>query len=505
MVESRIRKTSRNIQVALVYYFINLLLNLFSRKVFIDHLGTEVLGLNTTATNLLGFLNIAELGIGAAISYSLYTPLFKKDKQVICEILSVQGWLYRKVAYKVILGAIVLMCFFPLIFAKADVPMWYTYTTFSVLLFSSLLGYFVNYRQIILTADQKDYKITINLKGFTIIKVILQIIAIAYLSNGYMYWLVLEVVTAIAASIALNRLIKREYPWLITFSNVGYSLRKKHSDIILKTKQLFTHKIASFTLSQTTPLIIYAYATLTLVAIYGNYMLIISGITALSNALFNSITAGVGSLVAEGNKEKIMNLFWNLTSFRFWLASVFCFSFYTLSHPFISLWIGEEYILPQTPFLLLTIYLFFTQTRVCDIFLNAYGLYKDIGAPLIEAVLNIGCSILLGYFFGLSGVITGVLISLLIVVNGWKPFFLFKNAFGLSSLNYFKHYSKYIFLILISIALVYLICKVFKIDENSGNIIFLGGEIFIYMICSIFLFLLFNKDFKHFFIRYLNL
>ena len=39
------------------------------------------------AQNLLGFLNIAELGISSVISYTLYQPLFKKDRQSVNEIV----------------------------------------------------------------------------------------------------------------------------------------------------------------------------------------------------------------------------------------------------------------------------------------------------------------------------------------------------------------------------------------------------------------------------------
>lgn len=155
---SRTVKSIKNAQVALVFYFINLVLQFFSRKIFLGYLGAEVLGLNTTAQNLIGFLNLAELGIGGAIAFTLYKPIFERDSQTINEIVSVQGWLYRRVAYIVIAGACVLMCFFPLIFEKAEVPMWYTYGSFIVLLISTLLGYFVNYRQIVLTADQRSIR-----------------------------------------------------------------------------------------------------------------------------------------------------------------------------------------------------------------------------------------------------------------------------------------------------------------------------------------------------------
>ena len=96
-----------------------------------------MLGLNTTATNLLGFLNLAELGISAAISYTLYTPLFQKDYETINEIVAVQGWLYRRIAYIVLAGGAVLMCFFPWIFAKMELPFCYWLPCWVILLIIS--------------------------------------------------------------------------------------------------------------------------------------------------------------------------------------------------------------------------------------------------------------------------------------------------------------------------------------------------------------------------------
>lgn len=118
MVKSRTQRSIQNVRVALIYYFINLIISFISRKIFIEYLGTEILGLNTTVVNLLQFLNLAELGIGAAISYTLYQPLADNNRDKICEIVSVQGYMYRKIAGFVILGSFILMCFFPFIFAK---------------------------------------------------------------------------------------------------------------------------------------------------------------------------------------------------------------------------------------------------------------------------------------------------------------------------------------------------------------------------------------------------
>lgn len=139
--ESRTAKSLKNSIVALAFYFVHLILQFFSRKIFLECLGTEILGLNTTATNLLQFLNLAELGIGYAIACTLYKPILEKDIQTINEILSLQGWLYRRIALVVGGGALIMMAFFPLIFAKISLPLWYAYASFSALLVSALLGY----------------------------------------------------------------------------------------------------------------------------------------------------------------------------------------------------------------------------------------------------------------------------------------------------------------------------------------------------------------------------
>ena len=87
-------------------------------------------------------------------------------------------------------------------------------------------------------------------------------------------------------------------------------MKDAYPEIVKKTKQLFFHKIGVFVLTQTSPLVIYAYASLTLVAVYGNYMLITLGVTALMNAILNGLNAGIGNLVAGNDKRHIKNVFW---------------------------------------------------------------------------------------------------------------------------------------------------------------------------------------------------
>ena len=419
----------RNSTVAVLLQFISLLIGFFSRKIFLDYLGTEVMGLNSTAASLLGFLNIAELGIGAAISVTLYKPIFQEDRQTIKEIVALQGWLYRKIAWFIIIGSAVLMCFFPSIFSKMELPMWYAYATYAVLMFSSLLGYFVNYKQILLSADQKEYKIQFSFRLISIFKMVAQALAVKFLANPYIWWLSLEVVFAITASYFLNRVIYKDSPYLKGKVPKAGELRHKFPDVVTKVKQMFFHKIGGFVLGQTTPIIIYAYASLTLVALYGNYMIITNNLNYLMGAMLAGLGGSVGNMIAEGNKTLILKVFKELFSSRFLAVMVCSICIWFLADPFICVWLGADYLLDRTTLLLIIMIFFLGAMRVVvDTFLNSYGMFWDIWAPIVESLLNLGFSIALGHYYGLHGILCGVIISQLLIIYTWRPYFLFAKG-----------------------------------------------------------------------------
>lgn len=116
--ESRVRKSLLNARVNLIFYFLTLALSFFSRKIFLDTLGADFVGLTSTLQNLLGFLNLAELGISTAIGYVLYKPLFEQNKLKINEIISVFGYLYHWIGKIMLLAGGILACFLSLIFSN---------------------------------------------------------------------------------------------------------------------------------------------------------------------------------------------------------------------------------------------------------------------------------------------------------------------------------------------------------------------------------------------------
>lgn len=450
MAESRVHKTLLNARVNLIFYLLTLVLSFFSRKIFLNCLGADFVGLTGTLQNLLGFLNLAELGIGSAIGYVLYKPLFEDDKESINEIISVMGYLYRWIGFIILGSGIVLSAFLPLIFPVYDTGFSLTliYLAYYAFLGSTLIGYFINYRQNLLGADQRNYVVTAYFQTTNIVKILIQI-AVAYYTRNLFYWVGIEFAFGILYSFILNWKIDQTYPWLKTELKQGRRLLKKHNMVLVKTKQLFVQKISYFVQYQTVPFLTYAFVNLQIVAFYGNYTIITDKLSLFVNTFLESSQASVGNLIAEGNKTKIVKLFWELLNMRFLIGGVCAFSVLMLINPFIELWLGKEYLLSETVLYLIVLNVFIGYTRGGVMqFLFGYGMFQDIWAPISEIIINLSVAIIGGSLWGLPGILLGGLTSQLLIIGIWKPYFLFKKGFKESVWNYWRGLGKLSFSVL---------------------------------------------------------
>ena len=444
---SRFKKSLLNARVNLFFFLLMLVLSFFSRRIFLEMLGDDFIGLTGTVESLLHFLNLAELGIGAAISFILYKPLFEDNRTKINEVISVLGHLYHRIGLFILGTGLVLAGFLPLIFEKADIPLGIIYCTYFAYLISTLIGYFMNYHQTLLTADQRNYVVTAYFQTANLVKLLIQM-AIAYYTRNYYLWIAMELVYGVAYSFILRWKVYQVYPWLRAIPGSGKQVLRKYPEIITYIKQIFVHKIGGFVLTQTDQLIIYAFVSLEMVAYYGNYMLIINKLSMLINSVLSSTAASIGNLIAEGNPKSIQKIFWEFMSLRYLIGGVLAFGLYHLTTPFITLWLGEtKYILSNQLLILLIIYTFIMQTRwAVDAFISGYGLFHDTWAPCTEAGLNLVISILFARRWGIEGVILGSVISMLLIVCLWKPYFLHRHGFKTPLRHYWITTGKYLLL-----------------------------------------------------------
>ena len=434
----RVKKSLRNAEVNLLFYFLSLAAAFFSRKIFLDCLGADFIGLAGTLGSILGYLNLSELGISASVGYFLYKPLQSNNRQEIQEIISLLGYLYQWIGSIILVGGICISLFFPLIFANTPLNLGIIYFAFFSFLCSSLIGYFINYRQLLISADQKNYLVAVYIQSANILKTILQIFLAYYYKNLYV-WVGVEFAFAVISCLLLNWKINKEYPWLQVNKRQGRHLLKKYPEIITKTKQVFIHRIKDFMLIKSDELFIFLFVSLKMVAFYGNYMIIFSKVISLFSSITGSVGASIGNLVAEGNKPNMLKVFWEFTTIQHTIAAILSFSLYAFIEPFIAHWLGPEYIMDHTILVLLVIFIYITNSRKSvDNFNHAHGLYADVWSAWAELIINISITIICGIPWGIIGILLGKITSLLAIVVIWKPYYLFSAGFKEPAINYWK-------------------------------------------------------------------
>ena len=190
--------------------------------------------------------------------------------------------------------------------------------------------------------------------------------------------------------------------------------------------------------SATFPIIISKFLGVVSVGLYSNYNLVISAVSNLFGQIFSSLTATVGNLLIENNKQKTYDIyrkimFFDSILFTFASAAILC-----LMEPFVTIWLGKEYLLSHKVLIILVINFYLQGIR------KAYGLFKE-GAgifyedrivPILESLVNIIFSIILVKIFGLAGVFLGTIASCLVLYVYSFPKFVYKGLFGKSYMNY---------------------------------------------------------------------
>ncbi|MBC6997986.1 sugar transporter [Cytophaga sp. FL35] len=442
---SRLANTIKNAKVGVFFHVLFILTQFFARKIFLENLGDDFMGLTSTLQSFLSFLNLAELGIGTAIGFTLYQPLFDKNHQEINHIIRFFGNIYKKIGWFIIGLSLILSVFFPIIFEDTGISLPLIYYAFFAFLISSLLGYFYNYHMLLFQADQKEYMVAKYLQTYNIGKIILQLIVVFYFQS-FIGWISLELISAILFTLTLRKKTAKTYPWLnlsLKQADGKEEKFKSYPELVKKIKEISLHKFGTFVSNGTDNILIFSFINVETVAFFGNYQLIILNFATLLNKFFLGTNASVGNLVAEKNETSIKQVFWELMSFRFFIAGIVGLGIITLVDPFIILWLGEKYILSETTVALFAINFFMLQVRQpVDVFKQAYGLYSDTWAPVAQSIINLGVSLLLVSKWGLPGILLGTCCSLVLIIMLWRPYFLFTKGFEWPVSEYFWGFLK---------------------------------------------------------------
>lgn len=444
---SRVKQTGKNIFFGFLSNFIILIVGFVQRKVFISVLGRTLLGIDGLYTDILGILSLAELGIGAALNFSLYKPVAEQDREKIKSYM-----LFYKKAYRAIAGAVaaiglVMTPFLPYIIneeQRGDISIRNITIYYLVFLFNTVSTYFVAYKYSLANAEQKNY-IQTNITTVTrIVSASIQI-AVLWLTKNFLLYLLVKAAVELIQKIFVSIYFNRLYPYLL--DRDVQKLDKEETDAVAaKSKAQMLHKIGDAARLSTDSIIISSMVNLDSVGLVKNYSEMINYAANFVNIIFDSAISSFGNLVATESREKQYRLFKVYRFFACWMYGFASVGFWLLLTPFITgLYLDQSWELGQVILTLILIDFYLKGSRVVLFnFKTAAGIFEqDRYLAFIQGGVNLVISIIGAKWIGLAGVYVGTVISG-IIANLVRPIIIYRDCFSIKAGEYFKDSLKYI-------------------------------------------------------------
>lgn len=493
----RTKKSIYNAIAATLASGVGMILGFITQKVFLNCLGLEYSGANGLFTNIMSMLSIVEMGIGSAIIYNLYKPIADNDKEKITTLMYFYQKCYRILAAVIFLLGIIIIPLVPIFVGETTIPESIILLYFLALV-DIVFSYLISYKRSILIANQENYLINIVHLGYLILMNVVEI-ALLFIFQNYILYLVSRIVFRVIENIVISLIANKKYPYI---NNKDYTkiTKELQSDIFTKVRGLFFHKIGAFVVGGTAYIVISMVLGLKQAGIYNNYYLIFNSVSILISQIFFSIVSSVGNLLVTDNTEKCHEVYKKLTLFNFWIYALCSVGLFAVLQPFISWWIGSQYLLPMYAITWFAIYFYLQGMRkTINLFKEAAGIfYEDRRIPVLEAVINLVCSIIFVKYFGIAGVfIAGIVSSLLLFLYSY-PKYVYTVIFKRKYCSFLFEQFKLLILMLIMLGVTYLLISV--ISVNNSLLQFVINGVIALVVVNLIFYIMFKRkpEFNYF-------
>lgn len=494
----RTKYAVKNIAISIFSQVVIVLLGFLSRKVFVDNLGAEYLGVNGLLTNILSMMVLVEGGIGISIVYNLYKPLAEKNKEKIIALVQLYKRTYWVLAIIMLVVSLALYPFMGYLM-KTDTSISGMFFVYCIFISKNMISYTNAYKWALINADQRGYILATSNLMFQVITTLGKIVIIL-VTHNYITFLLVEVGIFIIQNIINTIIVYRKYPYLREKSK--YKIDKHTSDNITKNvKAMFLHNIGGYLVFSTDNILISAFISIKAVGLYSNYTMVIGQVSSLLSPIIGGIGAGVGNLIATEDKDKTYSIFKISFLVSFWIYSFATIFLYILLNPFIGWMFGEQYLLGSSIVMVVLLNFYLNGMRgPISTFKNKAGLFvQDKYISVIEGLVNLIGSLIFIKYFGFVGVFLGTTLSTLTTVFWSQPSVVYKNLFKKNVISYFYQYIKLIFIMLITGASTSFICNLL-IDGTSFISLCMRGIICLIIPNVIYLVLFYRtEEFKYLF------
>ncbi len=447
-----------------------ILIGFITRRVFVDNIGIQYLGLNGLLKNVLGIMTLLEGGFATSVVYNLYKPLAEDNRPKILALLQ----LYRKVYRWIAVGVIVLgTCLYPFIslFVKDSDNISYVGLVYFIFLFNSVINYFSAYKWSLINASQQVYRLTtINL--LYQIGVSFSKLAILYFTKNYILYLIIEACFNLFYNFAVVIKANSLFPYVKTKQKYLVDNETKNS-IINNIKALFINRVGGYLMHQTDNMVITAFAGLASVGLYSNYTLITGLVKSLVNQMLDSYSESVGNLIASESVDKVFIVFKTCFFINYLLVSIPIIILFNTLNPLIDWWLGAEYRIANYTvwIILLNFYLDSIRSTALTFKMKAGIFINDRWTPFIQGVLNVFLSLLFAKYWGITGVLLATAISILSIGFWQFPHLCYKFIFRKPLWDYFERMLFFSIVGVLTLFVSICLCNLLVLKNPFANII----------------------------------
>lgn len=407
------KNVAKNTISNIMFMFIRILMSFLLKSLIVEYLGEEILGVNTTIVDTVNFLNVVEVGVQTSIIYKMYQPILENNIDRQKKLFNLYRISYRVVGTVILFLGLLVLPFLERI-VNTEIKMSTVYSVYVLHLFSICLNYYFGYYRIVFVVHQRSSVCTNFDILSSIIMYVLKFIAIIHYKN-YILYISLSYVQSILSYAYIKHKAKREYFHIIQKSKTD---RKDIKNLFFELKQMIVTSVANYLIGSIDNIVVsYNYGSIKVANISFYSTITNNAIEVFLIGIISAVSPTWGNyLHQDKSNNEVYEMLENSIFIMYCLLLMLFVPTFALIDSFVSMWVGEKYIISETTTCLIILYLFINYlNEPVSIVIRNTGLFEEEKInTILMAIVKISFSFFLVKLIGIniiyaSSVIIGIL------------------------------------------------------------------------------------------------
>lgn len=406
---NRTQKFALNSITSMIVQIVTLLVGLITPRLLIETYGSEVNGLVSSLNQFISYITLVEAGIGGAAIFSLYAPLHNSETKRISSIVVAAKQSYLQAGYLFSTGIFILALVYACLKDTETLSFWMIFGLTIILAVNSFADFFfVSGRRVLLSADQREYVISIA----SIVNIVVRNALIFIMATNRVD---VMLVYAISASAVIIKIIiiylysRKLYPYLDHTASPDNGALKMRYDVVYQQVLGMIQTGAPVVLAT-------ILLDLTVVSVYSVYNMVVAGLNAVLSVFVIGLPAGFGDLIASKEKHTLQKTVIEFEVAYYYMLSIVYGLALVLIMPFIGIYTqgltDANYYNVALGVAIVANGVWYNIKTPQSMLIQSAGLYKETRwRSTWQAVIILIAGFVLGYCWGIVGILLGSIIS----------------------------------------------------------------------------------------------